>query len=242
MVSHKPSPKALSSSIRHALGPSAQKPRHRGLPDHALYEIYLFMLCVRAAGRAGYNVDYLETDMSGFTSNVSGPFNLRSSQSRFVPRGGQKYAHALLTNSSSKRLEIHLDVPVEGGSGMNHEGDVVILQHKEGERARARKREPKAKGVVAFVEAKFRPFSPSLEVGRAIVGVATDLRPRSGNYNFRRSYLVTIADEVTASGAKTPISNLGKRNKVHMHFDAVPGSQSVQLFESKIEGLLRDFI
>ncbi|THV42015.1 hypothetical protein [Glycomyces buryatensis] len=149
------------------------KASYRGNASESdLYEATLFVLCVDAAKRAGGRV-LLTHDGRNAIQQLSfrrSPGNLWLGE----------FTYALVNfPSTSKQLEVHLGAYVASGSSkVAHECDVAILDHEEAERSRQGQVHPRARGLIAVIEAKLYATSPSLGVGRGFLGLAQELGPK----------------------------------------------------------------
>jgi hypothetical protein len=83
-----------------------------------------------------------------------------------------------------RELEIHLGIYVAGKSGVAHECDVAILDAEEAARSRAGAVHPRARGLVAAMEAKHYVASPGIGVGRGFMGLAAELGQNKSSLAF----------------------------------------------------------
>lgn len=157
----------LIAAVESALG--ALAPVYRGGADESdLYEAALLTIAVEAARLAG-GTELLTNDGATAAPTV----RLRRAPGNLWTPG---FTHALLTfPSSTKRMEVHLGVKVAGASGVAHECDVCLLDSAEGDRSRAGGVHPRRTKVIGLIEAKHYVASPGLGVGRAFLGLGTEL-------------------------------------------------------------------
>ncbi|MGW3022751.1 hypothetical protein [Streptomyces sp. NPDC001221] len=157
----------LEKAVEDAIGFLDQAYRNIAKPSD-LYEAALFAAAVRAATGAGGRC-LITNDGISTAANLRfrcSPGNLWS----------RNFTYALVSFPNGKRLEIHLGVYVLAGR-VAHECDVAVLDHSEAERSRAGGVHPR-KGknqLISCVEAKLYAASPPLGIGRAFLGLATEL-------------------------------------------------------------------
>ncbi|MFJ1782373.1 hypothetical protein ACIOKA_37340 [Streptomyces anulatus] len=158
----------LILAIEKAIGVLSQVYRNDA-DESDLYEASLRVLALDAAQSAGGTV-LLTQDVSAPGPALRlrrAPGNLWSGDS----------AYALVTFPGlQKQLEIHLGVYVLGSSRVAHECDVAVIDHLEAERSRQGAVHPRhSRGLVASIEAKNHSTSPGLGIGRAFLGLYTEL-------------------------------------------------------------------
>lgn len=151
-----------------------------------LYEASLLALSTQAVVSAG-GTYLLTSDGTTLAKGLTfrrGPGNLWLGN----------YTYALATfPGTTKRLEVHLGVYVLCPSGVAHECDVAIVDHVEAERSRNAAVHPRRKGLIAAIEAKNYAASPGLGVGRAFLGLASELGAKTCNLAFPAISSTSIA-------------------------------------------------
>jgi hypothetical protein len=187
-----------------------------------LYEVYLFGLCVEAAESIGMTVSFEDT--SGAPTNT---LVLRTSPS-VIWSQVQQFTHASLSVNGTPRLEVHLGIYIRAGSGVSHEGDVVVIETTEAARARVEHIDPRVSQAAVVIEAKFHGSNIRLRTGREFLGLAVDLG--SGPSIF-----------VSSSSGTSVHRLLSYRNRSG-HFELIPGSTQENELRSQIATKLRDYL
>ena len=186
-----------------------------------LYEASLLALAVEAARTAG-GTCLLTSD--GRTSAKElvfrrGPGNLWL--------GIFTYALATFPNVA-KCLEIHLGVYVLCPSGVAHECDVAILDHAEAERSRNAAVHPRRKGLVTAIEAKNYAASPGLGIGRAFLGLASEL----GHKNCKLAFPAASSANIAAL--------IAKRDS-EIFDELIPGTAAAERLRSHLDQKIRNW-
>ncbi|RTL46402.1 MAG: hypothetical protein EKK53_04185 [Burkholderiales bacterium] len=135
--------------------------------EEKAYEAYVFGLCLRAVR---------ELKGAPTLRGISGP------PTPFVFRGAPGQIHSTYRNYGyatfslgTHQFEIHCGVEFKGTSGMTHEIDVCIMKAAEASACRLNPADPKAASVVAAWECKFYSGGLDKSLGRAFVGLMSDL-------------------------------------------------------------------
>jgi hypothetical protein len=191
-------------------------------PGYDLYEVYLFGLCIEAAESIGMTVSF--EDASGTSRNV---LVLRTSPS-VIWSQAQQFTHASLSVNGTPRLEVHLGIYIRAGSGVSHEGDVVVIETAEAARARVQQINPRVSQAAVVIEAKFHGSNIRLRAGREFLGLAVDLG--SGPSIF-----------VSSSPGTSVHRLLSYRNRSG-HFELIPGAIQENELKSQIATKLRDYL
>src|SRR6266508_1496473 len=110
-------------------------------------------------------------DAGGAPANA---LTLRTSPSAIWSQA-QGFTHATLAHGGAVRLEVHLGIYVRAGSGVSHEGDVVVIDAAEAARARALQSDPRVNRAAVVIEAKFHGSNIRLRTGREFLGLVADL-------------------------------------------------------------------
>jgi hypothetical protein len=157
----------LIDAIEKAIGAIA--PVYRGAAEESdLYEAALLAIAVKAAEAAGGTcliTNDGQTRATRLTFRRS-PGNLWLGDFTFI---------VVSFPGTPRRLEIHLGGYVVGGSKVPHECDVAILDQEEVERSRQGLVHPRRTKLVASIEAKHYAASPGIGIGRAFIGLSTEL-------------------------------------------------------------------
>jgi len=191
-------------------------------PGYDLYEVYLFGLCVQAAESIGMTVSFEDTSGRPTTA-----LTLRASPSAIWSQV-QQFTHASLWLKGVVRLEVHLGIYVRAGSGVSHEGDVVVLEATEAARARVQQIDPRVNQAAVIIEAKFHGSNVRLRTGREFLGLAVDLG--GGPSIF-----------VSSSPGSSVHRLLSYRNRSG-HFELIPGSTQENELKSQVATKLRDYL
>lgn len=175
------------------------------LRDNDMYEVYAFALLLRAAEEQGLSVGlvnlYPSRGGSGLEARFraspgdlhAGPdytFGVVSRRSvlriTLIPWGRTPLnLSTYITSLRFLRLirqpwhllaEVHTGVKVMGHSGVAHEADLLVLPAEEAQTARDRKRAPRHRHVYLVGECKFYADKLGLPLGRAFVGLASEIR------------------------------------------------------------------
>lgn len=85
-----------------------------------------------------------------------------------------------------------MGIYVAGKSGVAHECDVAILDADEAARSRAGAVHPRARGLVAALEAKHYVSSPGIGVGRGFMGLAAELGQNRSSLAFPAAGSATL--------------------------------------------------
>jgi hypothetical protein len=157
----------LIDAVEKAIG--ALAPVYRGAATESdLYEAALLTISIEAAVAAGGT--FL------ITNNGQSP----STQLTFRRSPGNlwlgDFTYIVVHFPDTRRcLEIHLGIRVVGRSKVAHECDVAILDQVEAERSRQGLVHPRRSGLVASIEAKNYAASPGIGIGRAFIGLSSEL-------------------------------------------------------------------
>ena len=191
-------------------------------PGYDLYEVYLFGLCVEAAESIGMAVSFEDTQGNPTTELI-----LRTSPSTIWSQA-QNFTHASLSINGLLRLEVHLGIYLRAGSGVSHEGDIVIIEATEAARARVRHDDPRFSEAAAVIEAKFYGANVHLRTGREFLGLSTDT-------GTNKTIFVSSAPGPSVHQLLSYRSRSG-------HFELTPGSMQENELKSQIATKLRDYL
>jgi hypothetical protein len=191
-------------------------------PGYDLYEVYLFGLCIQAAESIGMTVSFEDTSGASTATLI-----LRTSPSAIWSQV-QQFTHASLLLNGMVRLEVHLGIYVRAGSGVSHEGDVVVIEATEAARARVQQIDPRVSQAAVVIEAKFYGSNVRLRTGREFLGLVADLG--GGPSIF------------VASSPGTSVHRLLSYRNRSGHFELIPGSTQENELKSQIATKLRDYL
>lgn len=191
-------------------------------PGYDLYEVYLFGICIEAAESIGMNASFRDASGAPVADLV-----LRTSPSSIWSQA-QKFTHALLSIDGQDRLEVHLGIYLRAGSGVSHEGDVVVIDVGEAARARALHADPRVSRTAVVIEAKFHSANVGLRTGREFLGLVVDLG--GGPPIF------------VSSSPGTSAHRLLSYRKRSGHFELTPGSNQQNELKSQVATKLRDYL
>lgn len=179
-----------------------------------LYEAALLTISVAAVRAAGGTTMFTD-DLRTTTTQLrfrAGPGYLWSRNFTFV---------VAEFPTTTKRLEVHLGVMVVGASGVAHECDVAIITQDEARRSRVHRSHPRGGGLVAAIEAKNYSASPELGIGRAFLGLASELQQNKCNLAFPATSSANIGRLIARKGCEcfdelTPRSPAADRLSHHL--------------------------
>jgi hypothetical protein len=203
----------LIANVEAAIG--ALRADYRGhATESDLYEAALLAIGVAAARAAG-GTTMITDDLRTVTRQVRfrcSPGNLWSRDFTFV---------VVDFPTTTARLELHLGVMVIGSSGVAHECDVALITHNEATRSRVHRVHPRASGLVAAIEAKNYAASPGLGVGRAFLGLGSELQQNKCNLAFPALSSTNISRLIARKGCEcfdelTPRSPAADRLSAHL--------------------------
>jgi hypothetical protein len=211
---------ALVSAIEKAIGLLEQVYRD-GADESDLYEASLLTVAVAAARSAGGTV-LLTAD----GHNRAREIRFRRSPGSLWT-GAFTYALVSFPNSV-KQLEIHLGVFVRGTSLVAHECDIAIIDHGEAERSRRGAVHPRKQGLIAAIEAKHYSASPGIGVGRAFLGLGTELGQKQCSLGFPATSSSTLAALIASRPSET-------------YDELLPGTGSARRLEASLEQSIRNW-
>lgn len=169
------------------------------LRDNDMYEVYAFTLLLRAAEEQGLSVGLVNLHPrggSGFEARFrASPGDLHAGPgctfgvvtlsplwkhlARGAPLDLSTYVGMIppfLRRPWPWLAEVHTGVKVMGHSGVAHEADLLVLPTEEAWAVRDRKRTPGHRRVHLVGECKFYADKLGLPLGRAFVGLASEIR------------------------------------------------------------------
>jgi hypothetical protein len=136
---------------------------------HDIYEGFLFSLVVATARKSGAVIRY--EDVRG---SKAGNLIFRTSPGRLYSTR-QNYTHAVVGFGRAPALEVHVGVQVQGGSGVEHECDVLVLGAEEAALCRRMKTSPRATKCLLAIECKYYTAHLPLGQARGFAGLSADL-------------------------------------------------------------------
>lgn len=165
------SPDPLLTELRHLL-PGTTSNYTAASKAYDVYEGFVFGLVVETADNCGANVRYATVQGASTTDLCfrTAPGQLYSD--------AQPYTHAVIEFFGAPPLEAHLGVRVQGGSGVLHECDVLVLSSAEAELSRNNRIAPRGSHCLLGVECKFYAASLGIDLARNFEGVHVDLRAK----------------------------------------------------------------
>jgi hypothetical protein len=208
--------------IESAIGPIAKAYRE-GAKESDLYEAALFTVAVDAARAAGGEPLVTDDGSSRSTQMIfrRAPGHL-SSKDRFT------YAVVKFPRTD-RRLEIHLGVLVIGRSGVTHECDIAIMDHRAAERSRLRPADPRWTSLVAAVEAKHYCTVPDLGIGRSFLGLGAEIKRSNCTIAF-------------SGPGSVSISRLIRRHPSEYFEKLVPGTVTAKALEDRLCEQIRNWL
>ncbi|MGW6358741.1 hypothetical protein ACWFR5_27100 [Streptomyces sp. NPDC055092] len=212
---------SLVQAIELAIG--ALKPVYRNNADESdLYEASLLVVCVEAARAAGGT-----PLLTGDGENPATALRFRRSPGNLW---SGDFTHVLVSfPGTQKKLEIHLGVFVAAAtSKVAHECDVAVLDRQEAERSRRAMVHPRARGLVAAIEAKHYGASPGLGIGRGFLGLAHEL-------GVKKCSLVFPAPSSTTLGA------LIAKKDSEAYPELLPGTPAADRLRAKLDQAMRNW-
>lgn len=193
-----------------------------GASPSDLYEAALLAVAIESIQATGPTSLLLTND----GSNPALEVNFRRSPG-YLWTPGFTYAVASF-GGTIRTLEAHLGILVVGESGVPHECDVAVIDGREAERSRRGGVHPRKSGLIAAIEAKHYAASPGIDIGRAFIGLASEMGHARSNLAF------------PAPGAVTLMRLLAKRSS-ECFDSAVPGAAATQRLGAHIEQMVRNW-
>jgi len=135
--------------------------------EEKAYEAYVFGLCLRAVRALG-----VTPTLHGISGTPT-PFIFRGAPGQ-IHSTYKNYGYAKFS-LNGESFEIHCGVEYKGTSGMTHEIDVCVMRASEADACRLNPGDPRAASVVAACECKFYSGTLEKSLGRAFVGLVSDL-------------------------------------------------------------------
>jgi hypothetical protein len=137
-----------------------------------IFEAYVFSIVLDAAETEGATITFQNIDGS-----LPSVFTFRTSPGH-IWSDAQPYTYAQLQFPDVPELEVHLGVYVSGRSGLIHEADVLVLLAEEAQMCRYNHVPPRSHRTLIATECKFYASNLQLGLGRAFVGLCSDLSSR----------------------------------------------------------------
>lgn len=173
-----------------------------------VYEGFLFSLVVATARRSGAAIHY--EDVRG-TKTHSLVF--RTSPGRLYSTT-HNYTHAVVTFGRAPTLEVHLGVQVQGGSGVLHECDVIVLDADEAALCRRERTSPRAAKCLLAIECKYYTAHLKLGQARGFAGLSADMGSR-----MHPLFVANIASD--------SVTKYLTGRKLRRELNVVPGSPEI---------------
>jgi hypothetical protein len=162
----------MLTDIQSALGQAALPSLTAASAASDIYEAYLFSIVLDAAWAEGGRVSF-----GCINGGPPNPFVFRTSPG-YIASNEHNYGYAIIEFAGRPILEAHVGVRVDGHSHVLHECDVSVLLQEEAELCRNRLPlmvAPRSSKVIIAVEAKHYTGGVPLHLGRAFLGLETDL-------------------------------------------------------------------
>lgn len=145
-----------------------------------LYEAYVMTAVIQAALAEQWTVQLEDIDESPVTTALF----RRSPGNIYFSAGGQKFTHFVLTKAAVPALEGHIGIKVTGKSDVEHECDVALLPQDMAMFCRANRVHPRSSRLLFAAECKYYIGNITLGLGRAFVGLATEMSSQYGECHF----------------------------------------------------------
>jgi len=167
-----PSLPTLLAEIQAVLGPSISPSLTNASAGSDIFEAYVLSVILDAAEAEGATVAFRNVDGS-----IPTVFTFRTSPGH-IWWNNQPYTHAEVQFQNAPLLEVHMGVYVTGKSGLIHEADVLVLLSEEAQLSRNNGVPPRSKRSLIAAECKFYAANLTIGLGRAFVGLCSDLSTR----------------------------------------------------------------
>jgi len=145
-----------------------------------LYEAYVMTALIQAALAEQWTVQ-LE-DINEAPSSTA--LFRRSPGNIYSAPGGQAFTHFSLTKAGAPDLEAHIGIKVTGKSDVEHECDVALLPKEAARFCRANRVHPRSARLLFAAECKYYLGNITLGLGRAFIGLATEMTSQYGECHF----------------------------------------------------------
>lgn len=162
----------LLIQIQNALGGAISPSLTAQSAGSDIFEAYVLSIVLNAAEIEGADVTFRNVDGS-----IPTVFTFRTSPGH-IWWNSQPYSHAELQFPDAPLLEVHLGVYVAGKSGLIHEADVLVVLSEEAQMCRFNEVPPRSKRSIIAAECKFYASTLRIGLGRAFVGLCSDLSTR----------------------------------------------------------------
>lgn len=149
-------------------------------PLDDLFEAYVLSGVLSAAAAEGWAVS-LE-DLDGNSAALA--LFRRSPGNIYKAKAGKNFTHFVLRHASAPPLEVHIGIKATGKTGVEHECDVAVLRADDGSWCRTHRVHPKSSRLILSAECKYLAGPVPLHLGRAFVGLDSDLSSTYGQCHF----------------------------------------------------------
>jgi hypothetical protein len=173
-----------------------------------LYEAYVITALIQAALAEQWAVqleDITEAPVSTALFRRS-PGNIYSSP------GGQAFTHFALSKTGVPDLEAHIGIKVTGKSDVEHECDVALLPKDAAVFCRRNRVHPRSARLLFAAECKYYTGNITLGLGRAFIGLATEMTSQYGECHF------------VVNTTSTSVMKMLARQKRRRHEDVRPAT------------------
>lgn len=199
----------LIERIQSALGRAVTSNLGSASAVSDLFEAYVFSLVLRAAAEEGADIEFRNVH-----DRPTSSFVFRTSPG-YISSTAQDYTHAVVAFPNTDVLEAHVGIYISGKSQVIHESDVAVLWQTEAVTCRRNPGAiPRHTRVLLSAECKFYSSRMSLGMGRAFLGLCTDIHYGPGDRFFVMN---------TDSGTVERLLTKHKRSWEH---HLVPGSDT----------------
>jgi hypothetical protein len=145
-----------------------------------LYEAYVVTALVQAALAEQWAVQLEDIDE---TATATALFR-RSPGNIYPTPGGQTFTHFALSKAGVPDLEAHIGIKVTGKSDVEHECDVAVLPKEAARFCRTNRVHPRSARLLFAAECKYYLGNITLGLGRAFIGLATEMSSQYGECHF----------------------------------------------------------
>jgi hypothetical protein len=145
-----------------------------------LYEAYVVTALVQAALAEQWAVQLQDINE---TANATALFR-RSPGNIYATPGGQAFTHFSLSKPGVPDLEAHIGIKVTGKSDVEHECDVAVLPKDAARFCRTNRVHPRSTRLLFAAECKYYLGNITLGLGRAFIGLATEMSSQYGECHF----------------------------------------------------------
>jgi hypothetical protein len=173
-----------------------------------LYEAYVMTAAVQAALAEQWTVQLEDIN----EVLVSTALFRRSPGNIYFSAGGYAFTHFALTKPGVPALEAHIGIKVTGKSDVEHECDVALLTKDAAKFCRRNRVHPRSSRLLFAAECKYYTGNITLGLGRAFIGLATEMSSQYGECHF------------VVNTSSTSVMKMLARQKRRRHEDVRPNT------------------